>query len=155
MVVVHNGAVILTLAFVGHAAIVIGYREFRVELDRLAVVLNGAIVITLESVSDAAAVEGLREPLASIAGRFDYRGTTVDPLIDRYRVLALAPGPLLGRLCERRRTGQQAAGDYPAETLCCQDGHRQLHHLRRSSESSASGCSSRTNPFRRSASTCV
>src|SRR5262245_22953989 len=133
LIVIRNGAVVLVLAFESHAAIVVSPGELRVELDRLVVVLNGAIIIPLKSVTDAAIVEGLRQLLASIAGRFDNRRTTVDTLIDRHRVLALAPGPLVGRLCERRRTGQQAAGDYPAQTLRCQGGHRQLHPLWRSS----------------------
>src|SRR5262249_3837055 len=98
LIVIRNGAVVLVLVFVSHAAIVVSHGESRVELDRLVGVLDGAIIISLKSVTDAAIVEGLRELLASIAGCFDNCGTTLDPLIDRHRVFALAPGPLVGRL---------------------------------------------------------
>src|SRR5262249_34513160 len=131
LVVIRDGTVVFAFLVVGHAAVVVGAGEFGVELDRLVIVRNGAVIVAFEAVADAAIVESLRELVALVARRPDDSRTTVDALIDRDRVLALPPAPLLRRLCERRGAGKQDTGQDRAQTLCCRDSHRQLHRSRR------------------------
>src|SRR5262245_66688651 len=100
LIVIHDGAVVIALSVVGHATIIVGHDEFGVELDRLSIVLNGAVILALEPITDAAIIEGLRKFVALVVRRFDHGGAAVDTLIDRRRVLALAPSALLRRLCE-------------------------------------------------------
>src|SRR5262249_13894291 len=104
-----------------------------VDPDRLIIVLNGAVILALEPIADAAGVECLGELLAPLPSRFDHGGTALDALINGHRVLALAPGALLRRLCGCRGAAQHDPGQDESETLCCYDSHRQLHRLRQSS----------------------
>ena len=132
LVVIQDGAVVFALLVVGHAAVVVGAGKFGVELDCLVIIRNGAVIVAFEPVADAAIVESLRELVALVARRSDDGGTTVDALIDRHRVLALAPATLLRRLCKRRGAGKRDTGQDRAQTLYCRASHRQLHRWRRS-----------------------
>ena len=99
LVVVLDGAVVLSPGEIDVAAIVIGLGVGRVQPDGLVVVLEGAVGLALAGVAVAAAVEGDSHVGRHIPSGLDDGGAAANTLICRKGlVLVQTPRPLLAHI---------------------------------------------------------